>query len=149
MPTRRLTRRRVLTRGLGGAMLLHPFIGAGRAMAENAPDTVVYVSNAASKEISVLAMNRDSGELTLIDKIPVPGTDKPSPSSMPMAVTPDRRFLYVTDNGMLWMTDKGDGGNTISIIDVASRKKAGVIDRPSCVSRKSWLSAWSRCACRR
>ena len=94
MTTRRLTRRGVLTRGLGGVMLLHPFIGAGRAMAENAPDTVVYVSNAASKEIYVLAMNRDSGELTLVDKVPVPGTDKPSPSSMPMAVTPDRRFLY-------------------------------------------------------
>lgn len=45
-----------------------------------------------------------------------------------MAFSPDHRFLYVTDNGMLWMTDKGDGGNTISIIDAASRKKVGVID---------------------
>jgi YVTN family beta-propeller protein len=45
-----------------------------------------------------------------------------------LAFSPDRRLLYVTDNGMLWMTDKGEGGNTISIIDVASRKKAGVID---------------------
>jgi 6-phosphogluconolactonase len=94
MTTRRLTRRGVLVFGLGGAVLPHLIIGAGRAMAENAPDTVVYVSNAASKEIHILAMNRDSGELTLIDKVPVPGTDKPSPSSMPMAVTPDRRFLY-------------------------------------------------------
>ena len=63
-------------------------------MAQNPPDTVVYVSNAASKEIYALAMNRDSGELTLLDKLAVPGTDKPSPSSMPMAVTPDHRFLY-------------------------------------------------------
>jgi len=62
-------------------------------MADNAPDTVVYVSNAAGKEIYVLAMNRESGELTLLDKVAVPGTDKPSPSSMPMAVTPDHRFL--------------------------------------------------------
>jgi YVTN family beta-propeller protein len=45
-----------------------------------------------------------------------------------MAFSPDRRFLYVSDNGMLWMTDQGDGGNTISIIEVATRKKAGVID---------------------
>ena len=45
-----------------------------------------------------------------------------------MAFSPDRKFLYVTDNGMLWMTDKGEGGNTISIIDVAARKKTGVID---------------------
>ena len=63
-------------------------------MADTMPDTVVYVSNAASKEIYVLVMNRDSGDLILLDKVPVPGTDKPSPSSMPMAVTPDHRFLY-------------------------------------------------------
>ena len=63
-------------------------------MADTMPDTVVYVSNAASKEIYVLAMNRDSGELSLLDKVPVPGTDKPSPASMPMAVSPDHRFLY-------------------------------------------------------
>ena len=63
-------------------------------MAQNTPDTFVYVSNAKSKEIYVLAMNRESGELTLLDKVSVPGTDKPSPSSMPMAVTPDHRFLY-------------------------------------------------------
>src|SRR5215471_13308586 len=94
MATRRLTRRRVVLLGLGSMVLPRPFVGAGKAMAENAPDTVVYVSNAASKEIYVLAMARDSGELTLIDKVPVPGTDKPSPSSMPMAVTQDRRFLY-------------------------------------------------------
>lgn len=30
----------------------------------------------------------------MLDKTPVPGTDKPSPSSMPMAVSPDHRFLY-------------------------------------------------------
>jgi 6-phosphogluconolactonase len=94
MATRRLTRRRVLLLGLGGAVLSHSFIGAGKAMAENAPDTVVYVSNAASKEIYVLAMNRESGDLTVIDKVAVPGTDKPSPSSMPMAVAPGHRFLY-------------------------------------------------------
>jgi 6-phosphogluconolactonase len=63
-------------------------------MADTPPDTVVYVSNAASKEIYVLAMDRENGDLVLLDKVPVPGTDKPSPSSMPMAVTPDHRFLY-------------------------------------------------------
>jgi YVTN family beta-propeller protein len=44
------------------------------------------------------------------------------------AFSPDRRFLYVTDNGLLWMTDPGEGVNTISIIEVATRKKAGTID---------------------
>jgi 6-phosphogluconolactonase len=90
----RLTRRKTLALGLGALALPSPFIGRWKAMAQSTPDTAVYVSNAASKEIYVLAMNRDSGELTLLDKVLVPGTDKPSPSSMPMAVTPDHRFLY-------------------------------------------------------
>ncbi len=45
-----------------------------------------------------------------------------------MILSLDRRFLYVTDNGILWMTQPGEGGNTISIIDVASRRKVGAID---------------------
>jgi YVTN family beta-propeller protein len=40
----------------------------------------------------------------------------------------DKRLLYVTDNGILWMTYKGEGGNTISIVDVKARQKVGVID---------------------
>jgi YVTN family beta-propeller protein len=43
-------------------------------------------------------------------------------------LSPDKRLLYVTDNGILWMTDTGEGGNTISIIDVEARKRIGVID---------------------
>jgi YVTN family beta-propeller protein len=43
-------------------------------------------------------------------------------------LSPDGKLLYVTDNGILWMTDPGDGGNTISIVDVAARKKIGTID---------------------
>jgi len=39
----------------------------------------------------------------------------------------DRRFLYVSDNGILWMTDPGEGGNTVSILDVAKRAKTGEI----------------------
>ena len=93
MSKARVSRRQTLAFGLGGVVLPIPFIGGRKAMAQNTPDTVVYVSNAASKEIYVLAMDRESGELTLLDKVPVPGTDKPSPASMPMAVTPDRRFL--------------------------------------------------------
>ncbi len=88
-----LTRRRMLALTAGATALPGPFIGGRNAMAEPAPDTVVYVSNAGSKEIYCLVMNRDSGELTLLDKVSVPGTDKPSPTSMPMAVTPDKRLL--------------------------------------------------------
>ena len=63
-------------------------------MAQGAPETIVYVSNAGDPEIHVLAMNRASGDLDLIDKVAIPGAEKASPSSMPMALSPDRRFLH-------------------------------------------------------
>ncbi|HWB86269.1 MAG TPA: YncE family protein [Bryobacteraceae bacterium] len=43
-------------------------------------------------------------------------------------LSPDGRLLYVSDNGVLWMTEDGGGGNTISIIDVQTMKRVGVID---------------------
>jgi 6-phosphogluconolactonase len=66
----------------------------GRAMAASNPQTVVYVSNAGSKDIYVLAMDRATGALDLIEKTPVPGTDKPSPASLPMTTSRDKGFLY-------------------------------------------------------
>ena len=59
-----------------------------------ADHAVVYVSNAGSKEVFVLAMDRASGQLELIEKIPVPGTEKPSPASLPMTMSRDQKFLY-------------------------------------------------------
>jgi hypothetical protein len=41
-------------------------------------------------EVFVLAMNRATGALELIEKTPVPGTDKLSPASLPMAADPTR-----------------------------------------------------------
>jgi len=93
-----MARRRVLAVGLGGIAGLgfgpHTLIGGRKAMAQGTPETVVYVSNAGSKEVFVLAMNRATGALELLEKTPVPGTDKPSPASLPMATSPDKRFLY-------------------------------------------------------
>jgi YVTN family beta-propeller protein len=43
-------------------------------------------------------------------------------------LSPDGKLLYVTNNGILWMTESGEGGNTISIVDVESRKNIGSID---------------------
>ena len=40
----------------------------------------------------------------------------------------DGRFLYVSDNGVLWMTEDSQGTNTISIVDVRAMKKTGAID---------------------
>jgi len=58
------------------------------------PQTMVYVSNAGSKEIFLLAMDRESGRLDLVEKTLVPGTDRPSPTSLPMTTSRDGRFLY-------------------------------------------------------
>ena len=93
-----MQRRRVLQFGLGGIAGLGAvtlsLTGARKAMAATDPETTVYVSNAGSKDIYVLAMNRETGVLDLIEKTPVPGTDKPSPSSLPMATSPDKRYLF-------------------------------------------------------
>ncbi len=92
----RLARRRLLALGLGGIAGLgaQTLVEGRKAMAQSTPETVVYVSNAGSKEVFVLAMNRATGALELIEKTPVPGTDKPSPASLPMATSPDKHFLY-------------------------------------------------------
>lgn len=45
-----------------------------------------------------------------------------------IVLSADKKSLYVSDNGILWMTNPGAGGNTISIVDLASMKRVGVID---------------------
>jgi 6-phosphogluconolactonase len=91
-----MRRRRVLQLGLGGIAGLGtlPLIGARKAIAADAPETYVYVSNSGTKDIYVLGMNRSTGELTQIDKSPVPGAEKTSLASLPMALAPNKRFLY-------------------------------------------------------
>lgn len=54
----------------------------------NISRTLVYVANAESREISVLDMDRDTGALTAIETVPCSG------AVMPLAVSPDRRFLH-------------------------------------------------------
>jgi len=44
-----------------------------------------------------------------------------------IVLSPDGKTLYVSENGLLWMTDPGEGGNSIAIIDVATRRKTGTI----------------------
>jgi 6-phosphogluconolactonase len=55
--------------------------------------TFLYVGNTESSEIYVMQLDRQSGDLTVIEKAPIPGVIKPG-GSTPMAVSPDRRFLY-------------------------------------------------------
>ncbi len=45
-----------------------------------------------------------------------------------IALTPDRKTLYVADNGVMWMTETGPGDNTVSIVDIASMKRTATIN---------------------
>lgn len=60
-------------------------LGAGSAMAA----TWVYVSNADSQDLSVLELDRSAGTLKPVETVPLAGM------AMPMAVSPDKRVLYV------------------------------------------------------
>ncbi len=44
-----------------------------------------------------------------------------------MAISPDGKYAYVTDNGIMRLEQPGEGGNTISIVDIAARKRIGTI----------------------
>jgi 6-phosphogluconolactonase len=48
----------------------------------------VYISNAESREIGVYGLNPANGDLTQVESVPVSG------NVFPLAVSPDRRFLY-------------------------------------------------------
>jgi YVTN family beta-propeller protein len=45
-----------------------------------------------------------------------------------IVLTPDRKTLYVADNGVMWMTETGPGDNTVSIVDITSMKQTATID---------------------
>src|ERR1043166_9005276 len=40
-----------------------------------------------------------------------------------MVLSPDGRYLYCTDNGTMLIEQEGKGNNTISMVDVAARKR--------------------------
>ncbi len=44
-----------------------------------------------------------------------------------MTISSDGKYAYVSDNGVLWMDYDGPGGNTISIIDIAARRRINVL----------------------
>lgn len=70
----------------GAAALIAVMMGAMPAAAK----TMVYVSNADSREISVLELDASSHQLKPVETMAVSGT------AMPMAISPDRRHLYVS-----------------------------------------------------
>ena len=60
--------------------------------------TIVYVGSVESNEIFVMQLNRKNGELTLIEKVSIPGVIKAG-GSTPITVSPDRRLLFVATRG--------------------------------------------------
>ncbi len=44
-----------------------------------------------------------------------------------VVLSPDGRYAYTSDNGTMRMEDTSAGGNTVSIVDLAARKKVGEI----------------------
>jgi 6-phosphogluconolactonase len=56
--------------------------------------SIAYVSVAGERRVLVLELHDDTGALVTIESVEVPGPDTDAPISMPLAVSPDRRFLY-------------------------------------------------------
>lgn len=44
-----------------------------------------------------------------------------------IALSTDRRYAYITDNGVMRLEHEGQGGSTVSIVDLVERKKIGEI----------------------
>jgi 6-phosphogluconolactonase len=55
---------------------------------------LVYVANADSLDIRIFRLDPESGALTQLAAVPVPEIVEPSPISLPLALSPDRRLLY-------------------------------------------------------
>nr|WP_281247167.1 beta-propeller fold lactonase family protein [Pseudoalteromonas denitrificans] len=64
--------------------------------------TFVYVGNATSNEISIHQLNPTNGDLSLVNKIKIPGVIEPGISS-PMVISPDQCFLYIVSRGKPYM----------------------------------------------
>jgi 6-phosphogluconolactonase len=58
----------------------------------------VYVGNADSNDIHVLSLDSKNGELAVVERVLIPGVAEPG-ATTPMAVSPDRRVLYVVSRG--------------------------------------------------
>ena len=83
---------------LPGVVLVVALV-AGVLMASPATAaTIAYVGNAESNEVYVLRLDPPNGDLTVIDKTPIPGIEKAGIST-PMALSPDHHILYVGTRG--------------------------------------------------
>ncbi|GGF10367.1 6-phosphogluconolactonase [Aliidongia dinghuensis] len=70
--------------------ILAAALGLGLLAGQAGAATMVYVSNADSKDIYVLTLDNRSGAVKLVEKVPVTGT------VMPLAISPNHRYLYAS-----------------------------------------------------
>jgi 6-phosphogluconolactonase len=63
--------------------------------------TFLYVGNAESRDVSAFALDQESGGLAPIGTFAVPGPDS-SCTTFPLAVSPDKRFLFVALRNAPW-----------------------------------------------
>jgi YVTN family beta-propeller protein len=115
-----------LTAGAQGEIHLPAFPGGQDIAATDCAAKMVARSTAPA---AFAAVEKASGHLGFFDKegnsvVEVALGGHPHE----MAFSPDGRTIYVTDNGVLWMTEGGQGGNTVSVIDVKTRTRIGTID---------------------
>jgi 6-phosphogluconolactonase len=83
--------RRLFKSGVSATLLAVFVVLAGCATSPSEPGgTFAYVSNSESKEIYVMRMDKNNGDLTVVQKVPL----KAGGPSTPMAISPDRKFLY-------------------------------------------------------
>ena len=74
-------------------------VGSSALMASPAgAATFVYIGNTDSNEIFVMQFDRAYGDLTLVEKVSIPGVTKVG-NSTPMSVSPDKKFLYAATRG--------------------------------------------------
>jgi len=76
-----------------GVLAVTEIVAMG-AIRPAAAATFAYVGNADSNEIVVFGLDVNTGAMTLLDKVPFAGIEKPG-ASTPMAVSPDKRVLFV------------------------------------------------------
>lgn len=90
--------RRIFRQILWGALSATATVAGAALFSPVWAATFVYVGNAESNDVYVLQLDRRTGELTLVETVPIPGVVK-SGMSTPMAVSPDRRFLFIATRG--------------------------------------------------
>ena len=76
---------KTLLSACAAAIAMAASLGAPSARAA----TMVYISNAESREVIAMALDGETGALREVSRVATSGT------AMPMAVSPDKRFLYV------------------------------------------------------